>query len=167
MSLSSHQLIDRPIPAPPTAAPEGGRAALRKARARRARQTSLPARYLGYVGYFVGAGLISGAIVHHPLDPARYTRIALYGTLVFLAATVLNEFVLTRDRPGLTRVLVVIGASLALSFGIGMLSGGLQHFADFPAREPCWSPWGWSCRSSRTASRIPTPRGGACSAWWG
>lgn len=165
--MSSHQLIDRPVPAPPSAAPEGGRAALRKARARRARQTSLPARYLGYVGYFVGAGLISGAVVRHPLDPARYTRIALYGTLVFLAATVLNELVLTRDRPGLARVLVVIGASLALSFGIGMLSGGLQHSPTSRPAQPCWSPWGWSCRSWLTASRIPTPHGGACSAWSG
>lgn len=140
--MSSPQLVDRRVSASPSAAPEGGRAALRKARARRARQRAMPARYLGYVGYFVGTGLISGAIVHHPLDPARYTRIALYGTLVFLAATVLNEFVLTRDRPGLTRVLVVIGASLTLSFGIGMLSGGLQHFADFPARGAVLVPMG-------------------------
>lgn len=27
---------------------------------------------LGYVGYFVGAGLISGGIVHYTLDPTRY-----------------------------------------------------------------------------------------------
>ncbi|MFZ3495873.1 hypothetical protein ACODT5_22080 [Streptomyces sp. 5.8] len=103
---------------------------------------SLPARYLGYIGYFVGAGLISGAVVHHPLDPARYTRIAGYGVVVFLAATVLNEFVLTRSRPGLPRVLTVIGASLMLSFGIGMLSGGLQHFQDFPARAAALIPLG-------------------------
>jgi hypothetical protein len=32
---------------------------------------SLPWRYLGYVGYYVGAGLISGAVVHHPMAPAR------------------------------------------------------------------------------------------------
>ncbi|MEU2434422.1 hypothetical protein ABZ611_33940 [Streptomyces sp. NPDC007861] len=141
MSLSPQQLVDRPAPAAPPSA-VGGRAALRRARARRARRKSLPARYLGYVGYFVGAGLISGAVVHHPLDPARYTRIAVYGVSVFLAATVLNEFVLTRERPGLPRVLVVIGASLMLSFGIGMLSGGLQHFDDFPARGAVLVPLG-------------------------
>ncbi|MCX5275340.1 MULTISPECIES: hypothetical protein [Streptomyces] len=141
--MSSHQLIDRPSPTAPTpAAASGTRAALRRARSRQARRLSLPARYLGYVGYFVGAGLISGAVVHHPLDPDRYTRIAVYGVLVFLAATILNEFVLTRERPGLPRVLTVIGASLMLSFGIGMLSGGLQHFADFPARGAVLVPLG-------------------------
>ncbi|MDJ0465877.1 hypothetical protein [Streptomyces sp. H27-C3] len=121
-------------------APVAGRAARRKAQSSRKR--SLAARYLGYVGYFVGAGLISGAVVHHPLDPDRYTRIAAYGALVFLAATVLNEFLLTRERPGLPRMLIVIGSSLLLSFGIGMLSGGLQHFDDFPARGAVLVPAG-------------------------
>ncbi|MFE1788728.1 hypothetical protein ACFW7J_10090 [Streptomyces sp. NPDC059525] len=127
---------------PDSAPSPTGRAARRKENLRRARRGSLAARYLGYVGYFVGAGLISGAVVHHPLDPARYTRIALYGAAVFLAATVLNEFLLTRERPGLPRALVVIGSSLALSFGIGMLSGGLQHFDDFPARGAVLVPAG-------------------------
>lgn len=121
-------------------APATGRAARRKAHSSRKR--SLAARYLGYVGYFVGAGLISGAVVHHPLDPDRYTRIAGYGALVFLAATVLNEFLLTRERPGPARLMVVIGSSLLLSFGIGMLSGGLQHFDDFPARGAVLVPAG-------------------------
>ncbi|MEV0411155.1 hypothetical protein AB0I68_10210 [Streptomyces sp. NPDC050448] len=140
--MSSSQLFDRPVLIEERPAPERGRAALRKARARRARTSSLPARYLGYVGYFVGAGLISGAVVHHPLDPARYTRIALYGVLVFLAATILNELVLAQHRPRLPRMLVVIGASLLLSFGIGMLSGGLQHFDDFPERGAVLVPLG-------------------------
>ncbi|MFD5425327.1 hypothetical protein [Streptomyces sp. NPDC127084] len=135
------QLTDSPAPTT-NAAHAGGRAALRRARIRRNRRMSLSARYLGYVGYFVGAGLISGAVVHHPLDPDRYTRIAFYGALVFLAATVLNEFVLPRDRPGLPRMLVVVAASLMLSFGIGMLSGGLQHFDDFPERGAVLVPLG-------------------------
>ncbi len=61
---------------------------------------------------------------------------------MFLAATVLNEFLLTRERPGLPRMLIVIGSSLMLSFGIGMLSGGLQHFDDFPARGAVLVPAG-------------------------
>ncbi|MCX4584076.1 hypothetical protein [Streptomyces sp. NBC_01481] len=138
----STQLIDMPTLDEQPATAGGGRAARRKAQAHRARKRSLPARYLGYVGYFVGAGLISGAVVHHPLDPARYTRIAVYGVLVFLAATVINEFILARERPGLPRMLVVIGASLLLSFGIGMLSGGMQHFDDFPARGAVLIPAG-------------------------
>ncbi|MCX5404047.1 hypothetical protein OHA37_09135 [Streptomyces sp. NBC_00335] len=138
--MASAQLLDAHTPQTPPQAPTAGRAARRKAQSSRKR--SLAARYLGYVGYFVGAGLISGAVVHHPLDPDRYTRIAAYGALVFLAATVLNEFLLTRERPGLPRMLVVIGSSLLLSFGIGMLSGGLQHFDDFPARGAVLVPAG-------------------------
>ncbi|MBT2541798.1 hypothetical protein J7E99_14055 [Streptomyces sp. ISL-44] len=141
--MTQAQLLDAPTPNTTTPAPPArGRAARRKADSRQARKRSLAARYLGYVGYFVGAGLISGAVVHHPLDPARYTRIALYGVLVFLAATVINEFLLTRERPGWARTLVVIGSSLLLSFGIGMLSGGLQHFDDFPARGAVLVPAG-------------------------
>ncbi|MFF4871433.1 hypothetical protein [Streptomyces sp. NPDC000961] len=92
--------------------------------------------------YFVGAGLISGAVVHHPLDPARYTVVAIIGVFVFLVATLVNEFMLAQDRPPFARALVVIGASLLLSFGIGMLSGGLQHFEDFPARGAVLVPLG-------------------------
>ncbi|WP_329125030.1 hypothetical protein [Streptomyces sp. NBC_01353] len=138
--MTSTQLHDAWTPEGVPGAPATGRAARRKAYSTRRR--SLAARYLGYVGYFVGAGLISGAVVHHPLDPDRYTRIAGYGALVFLVATVLNEFLLTRERPGLPRMLVVIGSALLLSFGIGMLSGGLQHFDDFPARGAVLVPAG-------------------------
>lgn len=99
-------------------------------------------RYIGYVLYFVGAGLISGAVVHHPLDPARYTVVGVIGVFVFLLATLVNEFLLASDRPALPRALMVIGASLLLSFGIGMLSGGLQHFDDFPARGAVLVPLG-------------------------
>ncbi|MFF8603111.1 hypothetical protein ACF065_33510 [Streptomyces sp. NPDC015232] len=138
--MTSVQLLDADATDSRLDAPPTGRAARRKANSSRKR--SLAARYLGYVGYFVGAGLISGAVVHHPLDPDRYTRIAAYGALVFLAATILNEFLLTPERPGLPRMLVVIGSSLLLSFGIGMLSGGLQHFDDFPARGAVLVPIG-------------------------
>lgn len=136
-------VTDRPAPAAPQPHPEGGRAAARRARRRRARRPApLAGRYIGYVLYFVGAGLISGAVVHHPLDPARYTKIAVVGVLVFLVATVVNEFLLATERPALRRAVVVIAASLLLSFGIGMLSGGLQHFEDFPDRGAVLVPLG-------------------------
>ncbi|MCJ1676345.1 hypothetical protein MTF65_03045 [Streptomyces sp. APSN-46.1] len=137
--MSVSQLADRPAAALADPEHRPGRAALRKARSRKG---GLLARYLGYVGYFVGAGLISGAVVHHPLDPARYTRIAVYGVLVFLAATALNEFLLARRKPTPAQVASIMGASLLLSFGIGMLSGGLQHFEDFPGRAALLIPTG-------------------------
>ena len=107
-----------------------------------ARAARVTGPYLGYVGYFVGAGLISGGIVHQPLDPARYTTIALAGVVVFLGATVLNEFFLAPVRPTGSRAVRLIVASLALSVGIGMLSGGIQHFLDFPQRAAVLIPVG-------------------------
>ncbi|MEU0042739.1 hypothetical protein [Streptomyces werraensis] len=130
----------RETQAEPTPSP--GRAERRRGRRRAAKRTPLFGDYLGYASTFVGAGLISGAIVHHPLDPARYTVIAVIGAFVFLFATVLNEFVLKKQRPGAAKVLGIVIASLALSFGIGMLSGGLQHFEDFPERAAMLIPFG-------------------------
>ncbi|MCX4480947.1 hypothetical protein OOK44_31685 [Streptomyces cellulosae] len=114
--------------------------------------------YLGYATTFVGAGLISGAVVHHPLDPDRYTVIALVGAGVFLCATLLNEFVLKRQRPSASTVVAIVLASLALSFGIGMLSGGLQHFEDFPERAAMLIPFGLALSFVAYVLRYDTAR---------
>ncbi len=98
--------------------------------------------YLGYIGYFVGAGLISGSVVHYPLDPARYALIGAAGVLTFLLATILNEFILPRQRPAGGQLLRIVGGSLLLSMGIGMLSGGIQHFNEFPTRSAVLVPAG-------------------------
>ncbi|MFE4599708.1 hypothetical protein ACFRKE_02490 [Kitasatospora indigofera] len=121
---------------PAATAPEG-RAATRRARP----EPSLIGRYLGYIGYFVGTGLLSGAIVHHPLDPARYTLIGAAGATLFLIAAIAAE----KRQPGrLTalRIVAVLTTSFGLSFGIGMLSGGMQHFEDFPQRAAILIPAG-------------------------
>ncbi|GJF34687.1 hypothetical protein KNE206_73870 [Kitasatospora sp. NE20-6] len=124
---------------PPTTPGPDGRARARHSRRAR-REPSLLGRYLGYVGYFVGAGLLSGAIVHHPLDPARYNLIAAAGAALFLTAALATE--LQQGRPTAARLTTVLGTSLALSFGIGMLSGGMQHFEDFPDRAAALIPAG-------------------------
>jgi hypothetical protein len=106
------------------------------------RQARILSPYLGYLGYFVGAGLISGGVVHYPLDHERYALITAAGVALFLAATVLNEFVLAAVRPAGSAAARVIGSSLMLSMGIGMLSGGIQHFSDFPERATVLIPLG-------------------------
>lgn len=106
------------------------------------RQARILSPYLGYLGYFVGAGLISGGVVHYPLDHQRYALITAAGVALFLAATVLNEFVLAAVRPAGSAAARVIGSSLMLSMGIGMLSGGIQHFSDFPERATVLIPLG-------------------------
>ena len=132
-------ILDRPTPAE---AEDGAAARQRPGRRSAHRRPPLMRPYLGYLGYFVGAGLISGGIVHHPLDPGFYSRIALAGVGLFLAATVLNEIVLAQAPLSPRAVARVIAASLVLSIGIGMLSGGIQHFTDFPTRSATLVPVG-------------------------
>jgi MFS family permease len=125
-----------------TAAPTPPQHTSHRRSTRRGQGASLPWRYLGYVGYYVGAGLISGAVVHHPMDPTRYSMIAGAGVLVFLVATVLNDIILATEKPALSRMVRVLGTSTMLSFGLGMLSGGMQHFADLPDRCAVLIPLG-------------------------
>lgn len=127
-------------------APRRGRLAVLAAPLRALRSAARPAGpYLGYVGCFVGAGLVSGGIVHYPLEPARYAGLAAAGVVLFLLATVLDERVRGaregRAEPGPGRVRLV-GGSLLLSLGVGMLSGGVQHFADVPDRAAVLVPAG-------------------------
>lgn len=86
--------------------------------------------WAGYAGCFVGAGLVGGGVVHRPLDPSRYTTVMLAGVVVFVLASLVDEVVLAQDKPSRGRLLRLVGCSLLLSVGIGMLSGGIQHFSD-------------------------------------
>ncbi len=100
------------------------------------------ADFIGYASTYVGAALISGAVVHHPLDPPRFTVIAVAGAMLFVVATAFTEFVVNRQRATARAVMTMVPASLALSFGIGSLSGGIQHFEDVPARAAVLIPVG-------------------------
>ncbi|WP_225804020.1 hypothetical protein [Streptomyces sp. NK15101] len=103
---------------------------------------SLPARYIGQMLYFMGAALIAGAVVHYPIDPSLYTIICVIGALVFLLGTVVNEFVLADERPALGQAVSLVAFSLLLSFGVGLVGGGIQHFEQFPERSAWMTPVG-------------------------
>ena len=87
-------------------------------------------RYGQYVALFVGAGLISGSVVHFPLAPVRYAVIGTVGAVVFAIASVLSDRA-GKDAAGVARLAI---SSLALALGIGMISGSIQHFQDIPQR---------------------------------
>jgi hypothetical protein len=114
----------------------------RSAPRRRKSAPSVYARYTGAMLYFMGAALIAGGVVHLPLDPPRYTVITAIGVGVFLLGTVVNEFVLATERPTVARAVWVVSVSLVLSFGVGILGGGLQHFEEFPHRGAVMTPIG-------------------------
>jgi len=90
--------------------------------------------YALYVALYLGVALTGGSVVHLPLAPARYLLIGGIGVLVFIAASVADarrRHATGLEGPGggLGRF---VGWSVALSIGLGMLSGSIQHFIDFP-----------------------------------
>lgn len=95
--------------------------------------------YGTYIALFVGAGLLSGSIVHFPLDPARYTIIGAVGGALFAAASAIGD--VRKNGFSMATIRIAV-ASLLLSLGIGMMSGGIQHFEDFPARAAMLIPAG-------------------------
>lgn len=106
------------------------------------RQPSLYSRYTGAMLYFMGAALIAGAVVHYPIDPALYSAICAVGAGVFLLGTIVNEFVLATVRPAPGRAVSLVVFSLLLSFGVGLVGGGIQHFTQFPERSAAMTPIG-------------------------
>lgn len=93
-----------------------------------------------YVSLFLGAGLISGSVVHYPLDPGRYLLIGAAGAALFAVASAFHEARSKLNGP--IELLRFIVASLVLALGIGMISGGIQHFSDIPDRAATLIPLG-------------------------
>lgn len=91
--------------------------------------------FIGYLLYFVGIGQIAGGVVHYPIDPSYFTMMAIIGVFVFLAGTWLNEVVLPTVRPPGRKIARLVAASVVLSIGVGGVSGGAQHFLQFPSRS--------------------------------
>lgn len=86
--------------------------------------------YIVYVMFFLGMGLISGGIVHMPLDPQKNMIVLAIGMGVFVIASLLNETVIDKKDLSLISTIRLVAFSLLLSVGIGMISGGIQHFED-------------------------------------
>jgi FtsH-binding integral membrane protein len=77
--------------------------------------------YLVYVLFFLGMGLTSGAIVHMPIDPSKYTIILFIGMAVFVVASLLNETVIDKKNLSVISTIRLVIFSLLLSIGIGMI----------------------------------------------
>jgi len=87
-----------------------------------------------YVFLFVGTGFISGAVVHSGDVEAlyRYMAIGVVGVFLFVLGSYVQEVIYDKKNLKEEGVLPFLFFSLLLSLGIGMISGGTQHFIDFP-----------------------------------
>lgn len=100
-------------------------------------------KYLSFVGMFVGAGFISGSIVHlgEGINPWDVT-VLIVGVLFFLAGTCVQEFVFNKKSLNESGVALFILYSIVLSIAVGMASGGIQHFVDTPTYSSYLVPIG-------------------------
>lgn len=91
-------------------------------------------RYIEYIGLYMGIALVGGAIVHMPGAPVKNIVLMLIGMAMFLTASVREA----RSRSGSVgtgaphTIAVYLALSAFLSVGLGMISGSIQHFDDFP-----------------------------------
>jgi drug/metabolite transporter (DMT)-like permease len=81
----------------------------------------------------VGAGFLSGAIVHIPLDPLKFIIIGLIGLVFFVGSTIINELKITKQQTTAKSIVRLILFSSILAIGVGMIAGGIQHFTEFPS----------------------------------
>jgi NO-binding membrane sensor protein with MHYT domain len=86
--------------------------------------------------------MVSGGVVHYPLNENFYGILAALGGIVFVIGSLASELLSGKSLPKAGALFSLIVTSLLLSFGIGMLSGGIQHFTDFPSRAAILVPAG-------------------------
>ena len=90
---------------------------------------SVEKAYISHVLRYVGVGLISGSIVHTGTlggDSTQYIVLIAMGVVAFIVGTLLDK----RDsESSLTSFIIV---SVIMSIGVGMVSGGTQHYLDGP-----------------------------------
>lgn len=100
--------------------------------------------YLSYLALFVGTGFISGAIVHsgNPADIGKYIVIGVTGVSLFILGSFVQESILNKDNLREEGSVKFFLFSLLLSVGIGAISGGTQHFTDFPVYSSYLVPVG-------------------------
>jgi hypothetical protein len=101
--------------------------------------------FLRFITLFIGTGFVAGSIVHlgEGVNPWDVSLLCM-GIVLFIVGSLLQER--AHGSPniqahGLLRFLML---SLLLSVGIGMASGGMQHFVDTPAYAALLIPAGFA-----------------------
>jgi hypothetical protein len=90
--------------------------------------------FAAYLFLFVGMGLVAGSVVHfgETEQIPRFLSIGFVGMVLFVIGSYLQESLLNTSNLQREGILKYVLYSLFLAIGIGMMSGGTQHFLDFP-----------------------------------
>jgi len=99
---------------------------------------SVDKSFVSHILCYVGVGLISGSIVHIGTlsgNETRYIVLIVLGIITFIIGTILKK---GNTTIGLTYILI----SVALAIGVGMVSGGTQHYLDGPVYASFLIPFG-------------------------
>jgi len=89
-------------------------------------------RYLVYIMYFLGVGMVSSGIVLMPFNHMRYGTILIIGLLLFSTGSFINEVIIDKKHLSFKESVKLVIVSLTLAIGIGMISGGIAHFKESP-----------------------------------
>jgi O-antigen/teichoic acid export membrane protein len=109
--------------------------------------TNLPQRvfapFLTFIALFIGTGFVSGSIVHMGEGINSWDLSLLgIGVVLFVAGSVIQDVQQGMRRIKEGGIIMFLLLSLLLSIGIGMASGGMQHFVDTPAYSAVLIPLG-------------------------
>lgn len=101
------------------------------------------APFITFALLFIGAGFISGSIVHlgeglNPWDISILTT----GVILFMIGSYVQEILYNGKSFKEKDTLLFLFFSLLLSLGIGMVSGGTQHYVDTPSYSSYLIPIG-------------------------
>jgi uncharacterized protein (DUF305 family) len=90
--------------------------------------------FAAYLFTFVGMGLVAGSVVHFGQTDQipRFLSIGMVGMALFILSSYIQEKLLNDRSVQKGSPLHYVFYSLILAIGIGMISGGTQHFVDFP-----------------------------------
>jgi uncharacterized protein (DUF305 family) len=98
-------------------------------------KTSFLLPYIINIMILLSTGFISGGLVHIGFNNKNnpyYIGFGVFGCFLFVLGNYLQEKLINKkELIGLNTIFFLL-STLGLAIGVGMMSGGLQHFTDFP-----------------------------------
>lgn len=99
--------------------------------------------FAAFIALFFGTGFVAGSIVHmgEGINPWDVSLFGI-GVMLFVAGSVAHDVLHGSKRLKEEGIALFLLLSLILSIGIGMASGGFQHFDDTPHYSAILIPLG-------------------------